>query len=62
QIVWCFKIVQARGKSVLAAIGLLLPVTNLLSLLYLAFSGGNGAESSGNRRVSIAGAPLPVEA
>lgn len=62
QIVWCFKIVQARGKSVLAAIGLLLPVTNLLSLLYLAFSGGNGAASSGNRRVSIAGAPLPVEA
>lgn len=57
QIVWCFKIVQARGKSVFAAIGLLLPVTNLLSLLYLAFSDGNGAESSGNQRVSIAGAP-----
>jgi len=62
QIVWCFKIVQARGKSVWAAIGLLLPVTNLVALLYLAFSVGNDAESSGNRRVAVTGAPLPAEA
>lgn len=39
-ILWCFKIVETRGKSVLWAILLLLPVTNLLAFLYLAFSDG----------------------
>jgi hypothetical protein len=40
QIVWSFKIVQARGKSPVVAVGLILPLTNVLSFLYLAFSGG----------------------
>lgn len=62
QIVWCFKIVQARGKSVLAAIGLLLPVTHLVALLYLAFSDGKSEESSEYQKVTLAPGPLPVEA
>ena len=40
QIVWSFKITQAREKSAWVAIFLLLPVTNLIALLYLAFSEG----------------------
>ena len=63
QIVWSFKIVQARGKGVLVAIGLLLPITSLFSLLYLAFSGGesDGGNEPG-RKVGLAGAPLLAEA
>lgn len=38
QVVWCFKIVKARGKGSLLAIGLLLPVTSPFTFLYLAFS------------------------
>ncbi len=40
-IVWCVKIVQARGKSLWVTIFLILPVTNLLAFLYLAFSSAN---------------------
>jgi hypothetical protein len=40
-ILWSFKIVQARGKSVLVAIALLLPLLNLFAILYLAFSGAS---------------------
>jgi uncharacterized membrane protein YhaH (DUF805 family) len=61
QVVWCFKIVKVRGKNFLVAIGLLLPVTNLLSLLYLALSDGNSDKSSDNQKVEVSG-PLPVEA
>ena len=39
-IVWLVKIVQARHKSAWLALLLLLPVTNLLAFLYLAFSNG----------------------
>jgi hypothetical protein len=38
QILWAFKIVKARGKSVWVAIALLFPVTALFAFLYLAFS------------------------
>ena len=41
QIIWCFKIVTAREKSVLIAIMLLLPILNLFAFLYLAFSDGS---------------------
>lgn len=37
-VVWCGKIVQARGKSPWVALFLLLPVTSFFALLYLAFS------------------------
>jgi hypothetical protein len=62
QIIWCFKIAKARGKSIWAAIGLLFPITNIAALLYLAFSGTNSDEPAGSRRVALAGGPLPVEA
>ena len=39
-IVWCVKIVQARGKGVMTTIFLILPLTDLLAFLYLAFSNG----------------------
>ena len=54
QIVWCFKIVQKRGKNALVAIALLLPGTNLLAILYLAFSSGGGDE---DQPVTIATLP-----
>jgi hypothetical protein len=40
-IMWAFKIAKARNKSFLVGVMLLLPVTNLLAFLYLAFSAGN---------------------
>ena len=45
-IMWCFKIVETRGKGVVWAIMLLLPVTNLLAFLYLAFSDGAAPEKN----------------
>jgi apolipoprotein N-acyltransferase len=38
QVVWSFKIVQARAKNFWLGLLLLLPGTNLLTFLYLAFS------------------------
>jgi hypothetical protein len=38
QIIWSFKIVQARAKGSFVAVMLLLPVFNILAFLYLAFS------------------------
>jgi hypothetical protein len=49
-IMWCFKIVETRGKSVIWAILLLLPVTNLLAFLYLAFSDGAAPEDKPDAR------------
>ena len=43
-ILWCLKITKARGKSVWVAVLLLLPVTNLVAFLYLAFSKGAPAD------------------
>ena len=45
-ILWCFKIVETRGKAVVWAVLLLLPVTNLLAFLYLAFSDGVAPEEN----------------
>jgi len=44
QILWCFKIAKARGKSWVVAVMLLLPLTNLLAYIYLAFSDGAKAD------------------
>jgi hypothetical protein len=44
-IIWCFKIAAARGKSWVAGLLLLLPLTNILAFLYLAFSSGSGADT-----------------
>lgn len=40
-ILWSIRIVKACGKGGLVTLLLLLPVTNVLAILYLAFSGGN---------------------
>lgn len=40
QILWSLKIVKARAKAWWVSILLILPVTNLLAFLYLAFSSG----------------------
>ncbi len=50
QILWSFKIVQARGKNLVFAVLLLLPVANLFSILYLAFSNDNSAREKEQRR------------
>jgi len=49
-ILWSFKIVQVRGKSVLVAIMLLLPVLNLFAILYLAFSSSPAPEGKMSAR------------
>lgn len=49
-IMWSFKVVQARGKHVIFAVMLLLPLLNFVALLYLAVSrgcGDDGSETSG---------------
>lgn len=51
-LVWCFKITQARGKSVLVAILLLLPGIGFLAFLYLAFSNGVSKQKN-NGRIEI---------
>ena len=38
QVVWSFKISKARGKNAGLAVLLMLPVTNILAFIYLAFS------------------------
>jgi len=40
-VLWSFNIAKARGKGVFTAILLILPVTNFLAFLYLAFSAGD---------------------
>jgi hypothetical protein len=45
QIVWCFQIAKARGKSFFTGLCLLLPFTNIFAFFYLTFSDGVKAES-----------------
>ena len=53
QIIWFVKIVQARAKSGWLVLWLLLPVTNFLAFLYLAFSNGGREPKSERRHVEI---------
>ena len=48
-LVWCLNISKVRGKGVLTAILLFLPVTGLFTFLYLAFSSGGRSASDGAR-------------
>jgi len=43
-LLWCVKITQARGKGFFTAAMLILPGTNLLAFIYLAFSNGRAKE------------------
>jgi len=56
-VVWCFKIVQERGKAPWIGILLLLPVTNVIAFLYLAFSdeAPGGSEVGGGSSMFILG-------
>jgi hypothetical protein len=56
KIVWAFKIGPARGKSWVVGLFLLLPITNVLAFLYLAFS-GNGEGRAANSNVISLGQP-----
>jgi phosphate/sulfate permease len=50
---WCFKICIARGKRAWLGIFLILPLTNLLMLCYLAFSrGANKPRSTGQLKLA----------
>jgi hypothetical protein len=44
QIVWCFKIAKARGKTAWTGFFLLFPLTSFFAFLYLTFSNGAAAE------------------
>jgi hypothetical protein len=52
-ILWCVRIAQACGKGNLVTVLLILPGTNVLALLYLAFSSGN--EESAEKGVKFEG-------
>ena len=52
-VVWCFKIAEARGKTPLTAILLLLPITGPFAFLYLAFSAGAVPPESSKREPEI---------
>jgi hypothetical protein len=45
QTIWCFKIAAARGKTWLVGLLLWFPITYLPTLLYLAFSDGEGSSA-----------------
>jgi hypothetical protein len=49
-VIWCFKIAHARGKGAFVGFLLLLPITNLLAFLYLAFSIGAMDNTEETRR------------
>jgi hypothetical protein len=46
QIVWCFQIAKARGKSSFTGVCLLFPLTSMFAFLYLTVSGGVSSGSS----------------
>ncbi|TAL07332.1 MAG: hypothetical protein EPO07_00375 [Verrucomicrobia bacterium] len=60
QVVWCVRISEARGKSPWLGVLLILPVTNLFALLYLAFS-GTGASGEKTAPAPF-GTPRPAAA
>ena len=53
QIVWYFKIVKARGKSLWVALLLLLPPTSPFAFLYLAFSSAAPVEFEGETGLMV---------
>ena len=60
QILWSVNIAKARGKGVLTTIMLILPVTNILAFLYLAFSSGEGSDDDSGSTGRIRFEPLPA--
>jgi hypothetical protein len=58
-ILWCFKIVQARGKKVIFAVMLLLPVTNIIAFFYLALSGDGSEKDDSNGVINLSDSNNP---
>jgi hypothetical protein len=52
-IVWSVKIVQVRGKSIIVAVLLILPISSLFAFLYLAFSDGEKPKKKEPRPTQI---------
>lgn len=61
QVLWCIRIADARGKSPWVGVLLILPVTNLFALLYLAFSATDSALAAATPPPPM-GAPRPAAA
>ncbi len=62
QVLWCLNITKARGKGIITAILLILPVTNIFAFLYLAFADGSSAndEAEGSSTKPLETEPLPA--
>lgn len=52
-VMLCFKIVKSRGKASWVSILLLVPVTNWIAMLYLAFSSSAPVEMASNEVLSL---------
>ncbi len=57
QIWWCFKIAEARGKSRIVGVLLILPFTYVFALLHLAFSGVSQSQAAAGNVISLAAPP-----
>jgi len=56
QVVWCFKIAKALGKSAFVGFLLVLPVTNILAFFYLVFFGApRPSKAASSKIVSLQG-------
>jgi hypothetical protein len=53
QIVWCFRIAKARGKSGFTGFCLLFPFTTVFAFLYLTFSRGASIKAARRERVEM---------
>ena len=58
-VLWCMKIVKVRGRGIVAALLLLIPVTGVFTFIYLAFAGGQRPEPEEDVR-PIRLEPLPA--
>lgn len=54
QIIWCFKIADARGKTALVGFLLWFPLTSFFTFLYLAFSNGARLKLPGHQQTARA--------
>ena len=53
QMVWCFNLAKARGKTALTRFLLWLPLTSFFAFVYLAFSEGGVEEKKTERRTEL---------
>lgn len=57
QIWWSFKIAEARGKSRIVGVLLILPFTYVFAFLHLAFSGVSQSQAAAGNVISLAAPP-----